>query len=197
VAASVDVAAGRRAQQKGGSRAMEYDDVKRWYVIHTHPRQEARAESNLRAWGVETFKPTLKQRRRQPYTNKPFYVVKPMFPRYIFARFGAAKILHKVSFTRGVHSVVSFGDGPTTIEDEVIDFIKSQAGQDGHVTLTDRLSVGDEVTITAGPLKGLMGVFDKKLKEDDRIIVLLKTVSYQLRVVVQGDVIEKVRAQAG
>lgn len=174
---------------------MEYDDMKRWYAIHTHSRQESRADSNLRAWGVETFTPTLKEQRRHPYTNEPVFVIKPAFPRYIFARFTAAKLLHKIWFTRGIHSVVSFGDTPSIVDDEVIEFIKSQAGEDGHITLTDELRIGDEVTITAGPLKGLMGVFDKKVKGDDRVIILLKAVNYRPRIVLQRDIIEKVRPQ--
>lgn len=174
---------------------MEYDFNKCWYAIHTHPRQEVRAESNLCAWGVETFAPTLKEQRRHPYTNKPVFVIKPMFPRYIFARFTAAKMLHKVWFTRGIHSVVSFGGTPSIVDDEVIELIKLQVGEDGHITLTDELRIGDEVTITAGPLRGLMGVFDRKAKGDDRIIILLKTVNYGPRIVAQKDIIAKVSPQ--
>jgi hypothetical protein len=39
------------------------DDGSCWYVIQTKPKQEDRADLNLRAWKIETFAPTLKERR--------------------------------------------------------------------------------------------------------------------------------------
>lgn len=33
------------------------DHVPQWYVVHTNPKQEDRAYSNLRCWGVETLHP--------------------------------------------------------------------------------------------------------------------------------------------
>ena len=99
-------------------------DVPRWYAIHTNSKQEERANSNLRAWGVETLNPLLKERTVNQYTGKPSYVVKALFPRYIFAQFVARDLLHKVCFTRGVYNVVSFGDHPSPVDDEIIDYIQ-------------------------------------------------------------------------
>jgi len=33
-----------------------------WYVIKTQPKQEVRAECNLKAWGVNTFHPRISER---------------------------------------------------------------------------------------------------------------------------------------
>ena len=38
-------------------------DIPFWYAIHTHPKQENRAESNLQAWNVETFIPRIRDCR--------------------------------------------------------------------------------------------------------------------------------------
>src|SRR5689334_16613864 len=84
-------------------------DTSQWYVVHTNPKQEERADSNLRAWGVETLHPKLKTRRFNEFTGAPTVTTKPLFPRYIFAKFNAREQLAKISFTRGVHYVVSFG----------------------------------------------------------------------------------------
>src|ERR1044072_7426163 len=95
-----------------------------WYVIHTNPKQEDRAECNLRAWQVETFNPKIRTCRRNEFTGEPVYSVKPLFPRYFFARFKVNELFHKVRFTRGVHDVVSFGDYPTAVHDDMIAIIK-------------------------------------------------------------------------
>ena len=92
----------------------------RWYAIHTKPKQEGRAHSNLRARGVETFTPRVGERRYTPAGHVK-NEIKPLFPQYIFARFDASRMLHQVCFTRGIHSVVRFGgDDPTPIDNEII-----------------------------------------------------------------------------
>lgn len=74
------------------------DHVPQWYVVHTNPKQEDRAYSNLRSWGVETMHPKMKARRVNEFTGALSYVTKPLFPRYIFAKFNASKQLAKISF---------------------------------------------------------------------------------------------------
>ena len=32
-----------------------------WYAVYTKPKEEERAESNLRAWGVKTLMPKFKE----------------------------------------------------------------------------------------------------------------------------------------
>lgn len=164
----------------------------RWYVVHTNAKQEARAASNLRAWRVETFTPHLKERRDNQYTGVPAFVIKPLFPRYIFARFEASTLLHKVCFTRGVHCVISFGGIPTQVDDEVISIIQSQIGKDGYIQVNEKLRLGDKVMINDGPLKSLFGIFERETKDADRVALLLTAVNYQCRVVIERELVKKV-----
>ena len=156
-----------------------------WYALHTHPKQESRADENLRSWNVETFSPKLKTRRSNPNGRTPISFTKPLFPRYIFARFRAAEYLHKVRFTRGVASVVGIGNIPTPIDDQVIEIIKAQTDGDSIVKLGDGFKVGSKVVICEGPLKGLTGIFERNMKDSDRVMILLNTVSYQSHIVVE------------
>lgn len=167
-----------------------------WYAIRTRPMQEDRAARNLEAWQVEVFNPRLKERRCNEYTGKPTYLSKPLFTRYIFARFDAGRLLNKVSFTRGVHSVVGFGDGPTRVSDEVIGLIQSQVGEDGFVRIGEELKSGDPVVITGGPLRGLTGVFDRKMKAADRVKILLTTINYQGHILIEEGVVVNALSQA-
>ena len=162
-----------------------------WYVIHTNPGQEDRAGSNLRAWNVQTFTPRLKERRYNQFTGRPTEFIKPLFPRYIFARFNAGKILHKVRFTRGVSDVVSFGSLPTPVHPDIIEIIRLKVGKDGFVTIGEELKPGDEIVVKEGPLKNFIGIFERETKDAVRVMVLLKTVSYQAHVVIKRDMIRK------
>lgn len=162
-----------------------------WYALHTHPKQEVRADENLRSWNVETFTPKLRTRRSNPAGRTPITFTKPLFPRYIFARFKATEYLHKVRFTRGVASVVGIGNIPTPIDDQVIEIIKSRTDADSIVKIGDGLTVGSEVVICEGPLKGLTGIFERKMKDSDRVMILLNTVSYQSHIVVERQALRK------
>src|SRR5881394_2786838 len=156
-------------------------DNSSWYVIHTHPQQEDRAESNLRAWQVETYNPRLKDYRYNQYTRKQTYLSRPLFSRYIFARFDADRLLHKIWFSRGVRSVVSFGGRPATVSEEVILLLQSRTGDDGFVKIGEELHAGDRVVIEGGPFKSLNGIFEREVKASDRVMLLLTTVTYQAR----------------
>ena len=163
-------------------------DEPRWYVIHTKAKQESRADYNLRAWQVETFFPLLKERNRG---GRSAFSVKPLFSRYLFARFRADELLHKIYYTRGVHSVVNFGEQPCHVEDDFIEAMKSRRDQDGFVRLRDEFNAGDKVMICNGPLRNLRGIFEGAYGDDERVSVLLSAVGYQNRVVIERDYLRK------
>jgi transcriptional antiterminator RfaH len=161
-------------------------DVPGWYAIHTHPKQESRAESNLQAWNVKTFFPRIRDCRFNEFTGEPSYFIKPLFPGYIFARFAPDSLLHKVRFTRGVHSVVRIGGDPAPVDDRVIEIISAQIDDSGFIKIGTDVEPGARVLIQAGPFKGLTGVFERKASAADRIRILLDTVCFQARVEIES-----------
>ena len=62
-------------------------DDRSWFLIHTKPRQEERTTANLRAWNVETLAPLLRDSSYDVSTGRRSETVKPLFARYVFARF--------------------------------------------------------------------------------------------------------------
>lgn len=167
----------------------------RWYVIHTHPKQEGRAESNLLFWQVETFVPRYKSRRRSQFRSKPSYTIRPLFPGYIFARLCALDMFHKIRYTRGVREIVSVGHNPVPLDDSVITMIMSRLDGERLVKLEDEIKAGDEVIVSGGAFSGFVGVFDRRMKDSERVVVLLKT-AYQFRVVVPETSVAKNAAPA-
>jgi transcriptional antiterminator RfaH len=165
-------------------------DVPRWYVIQTRPKEEDRADSNLRAWKIETFTPKFKERRSSPYSSSQNYVLKHLFPRYIFARFCATRLFH-VNYTRGVQKVVGFGEGPAPLDDEIVELIKSRLNEEGVVRIGEPLKPGDQIVVKAGPLKGLAGIFERTTNDIDRVMILLSAVGYQARITVEREFVRK------
>jgi transcriptional antiterminator RfaH len=162
-------------------------DVARWYAIQTKPKQEDRAECNLRAWNVETFAPKIRERRFNMTFGKTTYVTKLLFSRYLFAQFNASDMLHKVSFTRGVQKVIRFGLSPSPVDDEIIELMRSRRDEDGFIRISDELSPGDKVVISNGYLKDFVGIFERKINDQDRVAILLTTICYQGRVMIERD----------
>ncbi|MBI5673620.1 MAG: hypothetical protein HZC50_10355 [Nitrospirae bacterium] len=156
--------------------------MKYWYAVRTKPRCEAFAEANLQRLGVEVFLPMLIE-------GKPMSVVErksatPLFPGYLFVRCVMPTQYRAVSYATGVKDVVSFGAGPSIVDDSIIDSIKGQA-VDGIIEIADGTLVpGKAVRIHEGPLCGLDTVFERKLNGTSRVVLLLKALSYQARVVI-------------
>ena len=168
------------------------EDGLHWYVIKTQAKQEVRAECNIRAWGINTFNPKISERYVNPFTDQVSYVSKPIFPRYIFAQFNVNSSYRRVCFTRGVHSVVNFGNGPVSVDDEIIELLQSRMGEDGLIKLDDDLNEGDQVMIDSGPLRHMVGVFQHDIKGTDRVAILLTAISYQGHIIIEKDLVKKI-----
>src|SRR5262249_30755648 len=78
---------------------MSANDISQWYIVHTHHKQEDRVEMNLSDRGITTFNLKIKEQEYNSYFDKVKYVIKPLFPGYIFAQFSTAK-LRQVKFTK-------------------------------------------------------------------------------------------------
>ncbi|HKR12268.1 MAG TPA: transcription termination/antitermination NusG family protein [Pyrinomonadaceae bacterium] len=168
-----------------------WKDSRNWYVLHTHLRQEERANENLKSWGVETLHARLRTRRYNEFTGAPTYITQPLFPRYIFAKFNALVELPKIRFTRGVHDVVSFGECLAEVDQDIIEIIRARIDENGFVKSNDELKPGDKVMISAGSMKNLTGIFERETKGSDRITILLTAIEYQGRVVVNRDLVRR------
>jgi len=146
-----------------------------WYAIHTKPRQEDRASTNLATLGIEILAPRIPVKKMNPGFE-------PLFPGYIFARFSIDHMLKKVRFTRGVSGVVSFGGLPSAVEDGVIVSIKEQTDQRGIIRSTTDIVPGDKLLIVDGPLRNFAGLFERELPASMRIRILLTTIAFSARI---------------
>ena len=158
-----------------------------WYLIQSKPHQEDLAVLNLQRFGVETFCPHLQQFKRIRWRMQT--VTGPLFPGYLFAKFDAGIQYRTVNYAPGVRRVVTFGNVLAMVEEEIISSISARI-HDGFVTLqplSRSFTAGQMLQITEGPLCGLEAVFERELTGSHRIALLLKTVGYQARVIIDKD----------
>jgi transcription elongation factor/antiterminator RfaH len=151
-----------------------------WYVVQTKPANEERVKGNLLNQEIEIFLPLLATCQ---YSNGNMVQrVKSLFPSYLFARLDLMLHFYKVKYTRGVSKILGSGDGPIPISEKVIETIRGRIGEDNLVKLEDDLHEGDLVQVTSGPLKDLVGVFQKKMSTKGRVKILLSLIGVDVPV---------------
>jgi transcription antitermination factor NusG len=93
----------------------------------------------------------------------------PLFPGYIFCRQTENQVGLMVT-TPGVLRIVSFGGTPGIVKDEEIRAIQQLMMSGHNYGPHAYLRVGRQISIVAGPLKGLSGIL-VKVKKQYRVIV--------------------------
>jgi transcriptional antiterminator RfaH len=161
-----------------------------WYVIQTKPKKEEEAKSYLSPTGVEIFNPLIETfALKSKGMSKQ---LKPLFPGYIFGKFDLEQNYPLVRWARGVKKILGFDSYPTPISEEIIEIIKGRTDSQGIVRVKHHFEPNDVVRIKTGPLKDLLGIFERWLSNSERVKILLNLIRYQLAVEIHCSMIEKV-----
>lgn len=164
-----------------------------WYVIHTRPRQEARAEAHLQRQGFQFYLPRIKQQRMR--RGERVDVVEPLFPRYLFIQLDLSQQqnVYTIPSTRGVIGFVRFGERLPSVPASFIRGLRKAVDpQSGLLEVMDRgFSRGERLVIESGPLAGIMVTF-QEARGEKRVMVLLEMLGRQHSVEVPRDVIARV-----
>ena len=166
-------------------------DARRWYVVHTRARAEARALANLERQGFPAWLPLYRKHRR--HAGRSEQVLRPLFPRYLFVGLDlAGEHWRPVLSTYGVAGLVNGTDGPRPLPEATIAGLRARADADGHFTLAraSGLKPGDRVRIDAGPMRDLEGLLEVE-GDTERVVVLLRLLGRAVRVSVPADHIER------
>lgn len=164
--------------------------IMNWYVIQTKPKKEEEAKSYLTMNGLEVFNPLMETFIQR--NGKMGKELKSLFPNYIFGKFDIDRNYSLVRWGRGVKKVLGFGAYPSPVSEEVIEIIRSRVDGSGVVRKTVHFNPNDWVRIKSGPLKDLVGIFDRWVSGSERVRVLLSLIGYQPGVEIHYSLLEKV-----
>jgi transcriptional antiterminator RfaH len=156
----------------------------RWYVVHTQPQNELRAEINLRRQGFATYLPRYQRTRR--HARKTETVARPLFPRYLFVGLDLARDRWRsIQSTFGVSNLVFAGDTPLAMPDGVIEQIRAREGGEGFVTLglPAGIGPGSRVRLIDGIFAESKGILER-IADDRRVAILLELLGREVRVFV-------------
>ena len=152
-----------------------------WFLVHTKPRLEDTALTNLERQGFECYLPRLlveKVRR-----GKATLVSEPMFPRYLFVRLdasGQGQSWSPIRSTLGVSRLVHFGNRPAKANDRLVELLRSREQAQPAERLFKR---GDAVVVADGPFAGIEAIYQTTDAEQRSLIlidILSKTVSMKI-----------------
>jgi transcriptional antiterminator RfaH len=165
-----------------------------WIVVNTHPHREPLALSNLERQGYVLYCPMVAKRVRHARQTRD--VLRPMFPSYVFVACDAqGQLWRPILSTFGVRSVVRSSDAPILLNGAVIAALKARE-VNGVVRRPDMaLEVGQNVRVEGGPLNGLIGQV-LEMREKDRVLVLLRLLNQQTKVLVTSNDLHPLHASA-
>ena len=143
----------------------------RWYLVHTRPNKERKAELNLEAQGFATFLPQIERTIR--HARRLTTARRPLFPRYLFVRLdiGRDRWL-SVNSTIGVSRLFTQEGRPVAVPFGVVENLLAHSDA-GLTRLDCSLAEGQRVRILSGPLANFTATV-VRLDARRRVDVLLE-----------------------
>jgi transcription elongation factor/antiterminator RfaH len=151
-----------------GTRALVGNE--RWFLAHTQPKSEWKAELHLGAQGFRTYLPQIQKTIR--HARQLRTVRAPLFPRYLFVILDLERDRWlSVRSTVGVSHLFTQEGRPVPVPNGIVASLIAQS--DGNVTRLDhKLVKGQNVRILSGPFAEFIGTLER-LDEAGRVKVLL------------------------
>jgi transcriptional antiterminator RfaH len=143
-----------------------------WYCARTKPKHEHIAAANLRKnLNLEVFHPRLRIERATQ--RGVVRVVEPLFPCYIFVRCVVEEKMNEIRHSNGINSLVHFGDRIPKVADSIIEELQECFDAEEPMTVENRLSPGDEVSVADGAFAGMSAFVLRNMPARKRVQVLL------------------------
>jgi transcription elongation factor/antiterminator RfaH len=175
----VVLSVGRRRPRGQGEFALAFRTEKtlalegneRWFLVHTQPNSERRAELHLGAQGFRTHFPTIQKTVR--HARQLRTVRAPLFPRYVFLilDLGRDRWL-SIRSTVGVSSLYTCQDRPVPVPEGIVETLIENTDEANLTLFSSGLSRGQSVRIMSGPFVNFVGKLER-LDDAGRVRVLL------------------------
>ncbi len=163
--------------------ALALEGNERWFLVHTQPKSERKAELHLGAQGFRTHSPQIQKTIR--HARQLRTVRAPLFPRYIFLilDLGRDRWL-SVRSTIGVSSLFTCEDRPVPVPKGVVEALIARTNEANLTRFDVDLTMGQTVRILSGPFADFVGTLER-LDTAGRVRVLLTMMGSTVPVALQ------------
>ena len=143
----------------------------RWYLVHTRPNSERKAELNLKAQGLKTFLPQIEKTIR--HARRLTTVRRPLFARYLFVSLDIGRdAWFPINSTIGVSRLLAQEGRPAAVPFGIVEALLAHSDA-GLTRLDHSLAQGQRVRILSGPLADFTATI-MRLDARRRVDVLLE-----------------------
>ena len=140
--------------------------MKVWIVATYKNNELKRVKDNLQNQDLEYYHPKINTKK---YNLTP--KEEPLFPGYIFI-YSCIKNYSKIKYTRGISKVIRFNNNIATLEDDEIFELKKIQSESFSKPVIQKMFVGQEATMSEGPLKGSF-ISIASLPNKDRVNIFI------------------------
>ena len=158
-----------------------------WVAVATRPNAEGQAVQNLKRQGYECYCPYTRVVRR--HARRSETVTRPFFPGYLFVRLDRARDQWRpIMYSRGVRTVVRFGEKLGIVPEEVIESLVAWEEHEGLKSppAVERLAAGQRVALH-GTLFDEFVCTVLSIEARDRVCVLLEFMQHAVKMVVPSE----------
>lgn len=145
-----------------------------WHLVHTKPRQEEIALTNLERQGYRCYLPRLNMEKLRH--GKAQIVSEAMFPRYLFVQLdssGHGQSWTPIRSTLGVNTLVRFGAQAARVDEALIALLR---GREQDKPVQTLFQPGEAVVVTEGPFAGIEAIY-QTADAERRSMILLEILS--------------------
>jgi transcription elongation factor/antiterminator RfaH len=122
----------------------------RWFLVHTQPNRERRAELHLGRQGFRTHFPTIQKTIR--HARQPRSVRAPLFPRYLFIILDLERDRWlSVRSTVGVSALFACDGRPIPVPEGIVETLIENTDEANLTLFNSGLRAGQPVRILSGP----------------------------------------------
>lgn len=144
-----------------------------WYALQTRALKEELVAQQLEARSFSVFFPRLQVQPVNPRARTQ----RPFFPCYLFVEADLEQVgMSLFQYLPHAIGLVCFGDLPAVVEPVLLEEIAARLNvvnaAGGELFL--KLRRGDPVVIEQGPFAGCEAIFDGRLRDSERVRVLLE-----------------------
>ena len=158
----------------------------KWFALVVRPQHEKAVAEQLQAKELEQYVPLYRSRRR--WSDRVKAIDLPLFPRYVFCRFGFEQRLSVLS-TPSVLTIVSFGGKPAPVNESELGAVRALVGSGLPVSPWPFLRAGQRVRIVRGAMTGVEGILVRE-KTSCRVVVNVELLSCGAAVEIDRDFVE-------
>lgn len=164
-----------------GAMNMGHGGDSSWYAVRTRSNFENKVLRQLQGRAITAFLPKVWIWSRRRDRRKKISV--PLFPGYLFVRVELNAQTHlDVVKTAGAVNLVGVKGTPMPVGDDEMANLQVLDGTDRSLSRINGLKQGDRLMVIDGPLKGLIGTYQRLKDKSARLVVGLSLLNRSVAV---------------